>query len=135
MNHDCGVFIFNFPFSIINSHMRILFVSGGSTGHLAPLVAVERAVKSIQPKTQTHFVCSMKREDAQYLTHEKVTFSQAPMPKKNFLFPVTYFKSRRAAKHILKTFRPDVIFSKGGAISVPLCRAAHRRHIPIVLHE
>jgi UDP-N-acetylglucosamine--N-acetylmuramyl-(pentapeptide) pyrophosphoryl-undecaprenol N-acetylglucosamine transferase len=115
--------------------MRILFVSGGSTGHLAPLVAVERAAKKIEPKVQTHFLCSKKKEDRLYLEHEGVAFTQAVMPKRSVLFPLKYLQSRHTAKKLLKTFRPDVIFSKGGAVSVPLCKAAHKKKIPIVLHE
>lgn len=115
--------------------MRILFVSGGSGGHLTPLVAVERAAKDIDPKTKSHFLCSVKSADADYLRHEKVQFTQAPMPKKNIFLPITYLKNARIARRILKEFKPDVIFSKGGAVSVPLCKIAAKKKIPIVIHE
>lgn len=127
--------IFNFPFSTFNSHMRILFVSGGSIGHLAPLVAVEKEAKKIDKKLQSHFLCSTKKEDAEYLRHEGVKFTQAPRPRKNLLLPVSYVRNRSVAKRVLKEFKPDVIFSKGGSISVPLCRAAKKRGIPVVIHE
>lgn len=115
--------------------MRILFVSGGSGGHLTPLIAVEQALKKMQPKAKTHFLCSMKPADAQYLTHEKVRFTQAPLPKKNILLPVTYLQNRRIAKKVLRDFKPDAIFSKGGAVSVPLCKLAKKKGIPIIIHE
>ncbi len=117
------------------SPMRILFVSGGSGGHLTPLIAVERAAKEIDPKTKSHFLCSVKASDASYLKHEKVSFTQAPLPRKNIMLPITYLKNRRVAKRVLETFKPDVIFSKGGAVSVPLCKLAHKKGIPIVIHE
>jgi UDP-N-acetylglucosamine--N-acetylmuramyl-(pentapeptide) pyrophosphoryl-undecaprenol N-acetylglucosamine transferase len=41
----------------------------------------------------------------------------------------------RRAGEILRTVRPDIVFSKGGYVSVPVCLAARRRRIPIVLHE
>ena len=128
---------FNSHFSILHSQfgMRLLLVSGSSGGHLTPLIAVERAVKKLAPKTQTHFLCSKKPEDAAYLEHEGVEFTQATLPKKNIFFPITYLRSHRTAKRVLKTFKPDIIFSKGGAISVPLCRAAHKQGIPIIIHE
>lgn len=115
--------------------MRILFVSGSSGGHLTPLIAVERAVKKTAPKTKTHFLCSKKQEDADYLEHEGVSFTQATLPKKNALFPYTYLRSLLTARKVLKEFKPDAIFSKGGAISVPLCRAAKKLGIPIIIHE
>lgn len=115
--------------------MRILFVSGGSIGHLAPLVAVEREARSLDKSLKSHFLCSTKKEDAEYLEQEGVEFTQAPRPKKNVMLPVTYLRNRMIAKRVLKQFKPDIIFSKGGSISVPLCRAAKKKGVPIVIHE
>ena len=39
------------------------------------------------------------------------------------------------AKDLLKKIRPDVIFSKGGFVSVPVVRAAGGLHIPVIIHE
>lgn len=39
------------------------------------------------------------------------------------------------AHAILREKRPSVVFSKGGYMSVPVCWAAHRLKIPIMLHE
>ena len=33
------------------------------------------------------------------------------------------------------TLKPDLVFSKGGYVSVPVCLAAKRMKIPIILHE
>lgn len=35
----------------------------------------------------------------------------------------------------MKKIRPDVVFSKGGFVTVPVVKAAKRRHVPCVLHE
>jgi UDP-N-acetylglucosamine--N-acetylmuramyl-(pentapeptide) pyrophosphoryl-undecaprenol N-acetylglucosamine transferase len=42
-----------------------------------------------------------------------------------------YFQARA----LLKKLRPDVIFSKGGFVSVPVVRAAGALHIPVIIHE
>lgn len=115
--------------------MRALFVSGGSGGHLTPLVAVERALKEIDPKAKSHFLCSAKPADAVYLKHEKAAFTTAPIPRKSVMLPITWMRNARIARRVLREFKPDVIFSKGGAVSVPLCKIAHRKGIPIVIHE
>ena len=39
------------------------------------------------------------------------------------------------ARKILKKEKPDVIFSKGGFVSVPVVIAASRRKIPVIAHE
>ncbi len=36
---------------------------------------------------------------------------------------------------VLKQIRPDVVFSKGGFVTVPVVRAAHMLHIPVIIHE
>ena len=41
----------------------------------------------------------------------------------------------REARKFLKKYRPDVVFSKGGFVSVPVVRAAGSLHIPCVIHE
>ena len=40
-----------------------------------------------------------------------------------------------ASHRILKKLKPDVVFSKGGYVAVPVGIAAHWRHIPIVTHD
>lgn len=39
------------------------------------------------------------------------------------------------ARSILKKFKPNVVFSKGGYVSLPVVYAAHQLKIPIILHE
>jgi len=115
--------------------VRILYVSGGSAGHLAPLVAVERAVKSMHKESESLFLCTEKPEDAAYLRHEQVTFKQLPVPTRSWNFLFQFMRSEALCRSIMLEFKPDVIFSKGGAVSVPACRAAKKLGIPVVLHE
>ncbi|AKM84620.1 MAG: undecaprenyldiphospho-muramoylpentapeptide beta-N -acetylglucosaminyltransferase, UDP-N-acetylglucosamine--N-acetylmuramyl-(pentapeptide) pyrophosphoryl-undecaprenol N-acetylglucosamine transferase [candidate division Kazan bacterium GW2011_GWA1_50_15] len=39
------------------------------------------------------------------------------------------------AGKILREFRPDVVFAKGGYVALPVVLAAKRQHIPVVVHE
>ena len=39
------------------------------------------------------------------------------------------------AKQVLKTLKPDIVFSKGGFVSVPVVRAASSLKIPCIIHE
>lgn len=36
---------------------------------------------------------------------------------------------------MLKRLKPDVVFSKGGFVAVPVVLAAKHRHIPVIIHE
>lgn len=115
--------------------MRILYVSGSSAGHLAPLVAVERAVRAIDPSAESLFVCSQTEEDASFLQNEGADFRALPLPRRPAYHPLNFLRSFSHAQSIIDTFKPDAVFSKGGIVSIPVCFAAHRKHIPIVLHE
>ncbi len=48
-----------------------------------------------------------------------------------FRVPVGFFQ----AKKLLKEFEPDVVFSKGGYVSVPVVMAARWLKIPVIVHE
>ena len=54
---------------------------------------------------------------------------------KNFSDPFRVIKGFAEAKKILKTLKPDIVFSKGGFVSVPVIRAAASLKIPCIIHE
>jgi UDP-N-acetylglucosamine--N-acetylmuramyl-(pentapeptide) pyrophosphoryl-undecaprenol N-acetylglucosamine transferase len=114
---------------------RILFIGGGSGGHIMPLIAVSQELKRLDPKAVFRFVCSQRLEDAEYLRKEHHEPDTLRTPRRSPLLPFVFLSSYRKARLILGEFQPDVIFSKGGAVSIPLCMAAKHRGIPIVLHE
>ena len=117
------------------SHMKILFVGGGSIGHIAPCIAVWKAVQKKNPNTEAYFICSQRDDDAAFLRSEGVCFAQIQIPRLTWRFPWRFLSGIIAAANILRAFHPDVIFSKGGAVSVPVCLVARMMHIPIMLHE
>ena len=49
--------------------------------------------------------------------------------------PFRVVKGYGEARKILKEIGPDVVFSKGGFVSVPVVRAAASRKIPSIIHE
>ena len=114
---------------------RLLACGSGSIGHLAPLVAVCRALLALSPSTTILISCGMRPEESEYLRTENFSCAALPQPQRSWLFPQAFLRSYRAACHLLNTFQPDAILSRGGAISVPLCLAAARKHLPIILHE
>ena len=54
---------------------------------------------------------------------------------KNFTDPFRVINGFREARSFLKKYRPDVVFSKGGFVSVPVVRAAGSLKIPCIIHE
>ena len=115
--------------------LKILFVGGGSIGHIAPCIAVWEAVKERKKDVAAHFVCSDRSADIAYLQKNHVAFSTIPLVRRSWRVPFTCIKAYRKAKRILQTVQPSVIFSKGSSVSVPVCFAGRRLGIPIVMHE
>lgn len=114
---------------------RVLLVGGTSAGHLAPMVAVAEALEKLEPSVTLSFVCSDRTIDTTFLHIEGRAFSTLPVSRKMFARPFTFVQAFTKSFAILKRERPDVVFSKGSAVSVPLCYAAWIKRIPVVLHE
>lgn len=119
----------------MNMALRILLVGGGSGGHLAPLAAVAEQLKQLAPGCHLHAVCTDNGSDLRFLQSQGLTATEFPVPKKSLLFLLHYRGSKKRALKILEDWKPDIVFSKGGSISIPLCNAAHQKKIPIVIHE
>ncbi len=122
-------------FQYSNTPVRVLFVGGGSIGHIAPAIAVWEELRELRPDIRAHFVCSSKRADQQFLQKANVHFDVVDAPKLGVMWPLRFLQSYEQSLGIIKTFKPNIIFSKGGFVSVPVCLAAWRHGIPIVLHE
>jgi len=115
--------------------MKILFVGGGSIGHIAPSLAIYRDMIQRDESTRAHFVCSEREEEALFLTREQIPFTTMPQPRLSLGLPIQLLRARKAALKILDTHQPHVIFCKGGSLTVAIAKEAKKRGIPIVLHE
>lgn len=115
--------------------IRVLMVGGGSAGHVAPMVAVAEALETIDPDVTVSFVVSDTPSDGAFLTMEKRAFRTLPLPRRSLALPFVFLRAFLRSGRILRTERPHVVFSKGGAVSVPMVLAARMRRLPVVAHE
>ncbi|MDE8701309.1 glycosyltransferase, partial [[Ruminococcus] lactaris] len=53
----------------------------------------------------------------------------------NFTDPFHVLKGFREAHKLIRQLKPDVIFSKGGFVSVPVVLAGKRYKVPVIIHE
>src|SRR3989338_3927572 len=112
--------------------MKLLFAACGSIGHIAPCIAVWRAVQTIEPAAEAHVICSTRPEDQTFLQKEGMTFTA--LGERNvrvWTLPVMFLRAWRLLGHV----KPDVIFTKGGGVTIPVALAGWIRRIPIVVHE
>jgi UDP-N-acetylglucosamine--N-acetylmuramyl-(pentapeptide) pyrophosphoryl-undecaprenol N-acetylglucosamine transferase len=122
--------------------MRIVLTGGGTAGHVLPNVAVIEGFKEKYPNTELLYIGSKNGPEKVLAEKAGVLFEAVACGKLRrylsfenvkdfFRVPVGIFQARK----ILKEFKPDKVFSKGGFVSVPVCVAAWSLKIPVVLHE
>ena len=119
---------------------KIVLTGGGTAGHVTPNIALLPRLKElgyeisyfgsydgIEKKLIADF-------DIPYYGISTGKFRRYFDPK-NFTDPFRVVKGFSEAKKILKEIKPDVVFSKGGFVSVPVVRAAAALKIPCIIHE
>lgn len=119
---------------------KIILTGGGTAGHVTPNLALVPSLRDAGYEI---------RYIGSYAGIEKGLIEQAGIPYygissgklrryfdlKNFTDPFRVLKGYGEAKKILKNYRPDIVFSKGGFVAVPVVFAASRLHIPVIIHE
>lgn len=123
---------------------KILFTGGGSAGHVVPNIALIEEILS----TGEADVCYMGTDgiEKQLVAEWKLPYYQIECPKlvrgrgwanfkKNLKIPAAYLRAKKQAEEGLRTFKPDVVFSKGGYVALPVVAAAKKLHIPCFAHE
>lgn len=123
---------------------KILFTGGGSAGHVVPNIAlIEELLK--ENDIQTAY-CGTDGIEKSLIEPIGIEYFELACPKlvrgksieiltKNLKIPFRLTKSVRDAKRILKGFKPDVVFSKGGYVALPVVLAANKLKIPCFTHE
>jgi len=119
--------------------MKIVLTGGGSAGHTVPHLALIPMLK--KHFTDIYYIGSNGIEK-EIIAKQNIPFYEIKCPKlirhltlKNFTMPFVLLKSIYDAKKILKALKPDVVFSKGGYVALPVVYAAHSLKIPIIAHE
>ena len=100
---------------------KIVLTGGGSAGHVTPNIALLPALKEAGYEITYMGIATGK-------------FRRYLDPK-NITDPFRVIKGFAEARKFLKKYRPDVLFSKGGFVSVPVVRAAASLGIPCIIHE
>ncbi len=119
---------------------RILLTGGGSAGHVTPHLALLPRLKA--EGFEIHYVGTADGIEHKLMaTREGVTYHTISAGKmrryfslKNFTDPFRVVKGFFQSRRIVKTVAPDVVFSKGGFVSLPVVFAAYKK-APVVTHE
>ena len=121
-----------------STQKKIVLTGGGSAGHVTPNLALVPGLLS--HGIDVHYVGTADGIE-KTLVHD-IPFHAISAGKmrryaslKNVTDIFKIFKGTKEAKQILKELRPDLVFAKGGFVSVPVVWAAAKLKIPVILHE
>ena len=119
---------------------KIVLTGGGTAGHVTPNIALLPALR--EAGYEVLYIGSYEGMERKLIEATGTPYRGISSGKlrryfdwKNFTDPFRVLKGYYEAKAILRDFRPDLIFSKGGYVAVPVVRAAKRLGIPAVIHE
>lgn len=119
---------------------RIILTGGGTAGHVTPNIALLPRLKELQ--YDIHYIGSYHGIEKELIEQFGIPYHGISSGKlrryfsiQNFTDPFRVIKGLGEAKKLVKILNPDVIFSKGGFVSVPVVLAGKSRHIPTIIHE
>ena len=119
---------------------RIVFTGGGTAGHVTPNIALIPKLKKLG--YEMYYIGSYDGIEKKLIEDFDITYYGIATGKfrryfdpKNFSDPFRVLKGVSEARKYLKEIKPDVLFSKGGFVSVPVVRAAASLKIPCIVHE
>lgn len=119
---------------------KIVLTGGGTAGHVTPNIALLPELK--KAGYEISYIGSKDGIEKRLIEDYGIPYYGVSTGKlrryfdlKNFTDPFRIIKGFAEAKSILKSINPDIVFSKGGFVSVPIVRAAHSLNIPCIIHE
>ena len=119
---------------------KIILTGGGTAGHVTPNLAL---IPHLQERGyDIAYIGTRDGIEKKLIADFNIRYYGISAGKlrryfdaKNFSDPFRVLKGFHDAGKVLKEERPDVIFSKGGFVSVPVIHAARSKKIPCILHE
>ena len=119
---------------------RIILTGGGTAGHVTPNIAL---IPELERKGyEILYIGSYDGIEKQLISEMGIKYYGISSGKlrrylsvKNLTDPFRVLKGFSEAKKLLKKLEPDIVFSKGGFVSVPVVKAAKALGVPVIIHE
>lgn len=119
---------------------KIIMTGGGTAGHVTPNIALFPALK--EAGYDIHYIGSYTGMEKGLIEAQGIPYYGISSGKlrryfdlKNFSDPFKVLKGYGQAIHLMHKLKPDIVFSKGGFVSVPVVLASKACHIPAIIHE
>lgn len=119
---------------------KIILTGGGTAGHVTPNIALIPKLKDLGYDIQ--YIGSYNGIEKELIEPFGIPYHGISSGKlrryfsvQNFTDPFRVVKGFSEARKLIKDLKPDVIFSKGGFVSVPVVLAGKRCKVPVIIHE
>lgn len=119
---------------------RIILTGGGTAGHVTPNIALLPRLRELQ--YDIHYIGSYNGIEKELIEQFGIPYHGISSGKlrryfslQNFTDPFRVLKGFGEAKRLIRILKPDVIFSKGGFVSVPVVMAGKKCKVPTIIHE
>ena len=123
-----------------NPKKHIVLTGGGTAGHVTPNIALIPRLKELG--YEISYIGSLDGIEKKLIEELNIPYYGIASGKlrryfdlKNFSDPFKVLKGYAQSRKLLKKLKPDVIFSKGGFVTVPVVVAAKSCKIPAIIHE
>ncbi|SFG06214.1 UDP-N-acetylglucosamine-N-acetylmuramylpentapeptide N-acetylglucosamine transferase [Lachnospiraceae bacterium C7] len=119
---------------------KIIMTGGGTAGHVTPNIALMPALK--EAGYDISYIGSYAGMEKGLIEAQGIKYYGISSGKlrryfdwKNFTDPFKVLKGFFQAIHLIRKIKPNIVFSKGGFVSVPVVLAAKICHVPAIIHE
>lgn len=119
---------------------RIVLTGGGTAGHVTPNIALIPQLK--KEGYDIHYIGTYDGIERKLIEDLGIPYYGISSGKlrryldvKNFTDPFKVVKGYFQAKSLMRQLKPNIVFSKGGFVTVPVILSAHRCKIPTIIHE
>lgn len=119
---------------------RIILTGGGTAGHVTPNMALVPALS--KKGFDIRYIGSYEGMERKLIEDIHIPYYGISSGKlrryfdlKNFSDPFKVMKGYFEARALMRKLKPDVVFSKGGFVTVPVVLAAKHKGIPVIIHE
>lgn len=119
---------------------KIVLTGGGTAGHVTPNIALLPGL--LQNSYDIRYIGSYEGIEKELIEAKNIPYYGISSGKlrryldlKNISDPFKVIKGLGQSIRLLGKLKPDIVFSKGGFVSVPVVLAAKIRRIPVIIHE
>ncbi len=119
---------------------KIILTGGGTAGHVTPNLALIPSLKALD--YEIRYIGSYQGIEKRLIENAGIPYDGIASGKlrryldvKNFSDPFRVLKGYAQALRLIHRYKPDVVFSKGGFVSVPVVLAAKHYKVPVIIHE